>query len=108
MIKRKLSDFNNIIFKLYQEGLSDEKIANIVNFSKKSIFEWRKKRNLISNFSTNKRLTTEMKHKMLHYYHSGKSDSQIAKILKISINTVFTWRKKKRLPAQKTLSQCLK
>lgn len=87
---------------LYDKGLSDKDIADIVSCSKRTVGLWRDRNNLKPNFiSTKVQHESWSKEKFLELYKQGLSDKEIGKILFINEKTVNKYRRSNNLPSNK-------
>ena len=57
---------------------------------------------------TIEKITENMKIQLLSLYEEGKMDSEIARILKVSSNAIYYWRKKLNLKSKFTYSKISK
>lgn len=80
--------------KLYNEGLTDNEIANERNVSTSSIYTWRTNNELPNNYS--KKLE-QKNNKRMELYNKGLYDKEIAKILNEDNTTICHWRKDNNL-----------
>lgn len=79
---------------LYEQGLSDAKIAEELGIKEFHVNTWRKKRKLPSNFGTH-RLKNE--DRLMELYKLGMSDREISKETGTSCVTIYKWRSKHAL-----------
>lgn len=77
---------------LYEDGLSDKKIADSLGLKEFQVLRWRQERNLPSKAFH--RMDEERAREM---YYAGKSDREIAKELGVAAQTVCNWRSKEKL-----------
>lgn len=85
---------HNERLKLYKQGLSDAKIAQILFLSTSAIFHWRRKANLPVNLSPKTYAKIDNKENMKRYrlYCNGLSDREIAKRCDVSPHAINSWR----------------
>ena len=81
---------------LYEQGLSDYKIAEQMGCAASTISEWRKKNGLPASGIKRK---AEVLEDRMRLYEQGMSDGQIAKALGLTRVAVMNWRRKSGLPS---------
>ena len=77
----------------YEQGMTDTKIAHIVNGNANNIYLWRKKLGLPSN----SRMIDYSR--FMAFYQQGMNDQEMARPLGCSTVAVLRWRHKNGLPA---------
>ena len=85
------------IEKWYKRGLSDTQIAIKANTQYYKVAQWRKERNLPSNFQKRK-FDTEKARKL---YDQGMTDVEISRAIGISAATIYKWRAREGLEANR-------
>lgn len=81
---------------LYDQGKSDQEIADEMNCAKETVRGWRARRELPPNVNMpRKRVDTE---KVRALYMAGFSDRRIADMVGCSSNAVLDWRHREKLP----------
>lgn len=85
---------HNERLKLYKQGLSDAKIAQVLFLSTSAIFHWRRKANLPVNLSPKNYAKIDSKENMKRYrlYCNGLKDREIAEICNVSPHAINSWR----------------
>ncbi|MFN2341220.1 MAG: helix-turn-helix domain-containing protein [Halanaerobium sp.] len=78
----------------YKKGLIDRKIAEKVNRTKQTIYNWRKTHGLEAN-GKNKKISVKKIKKILSYNKQGFSISEIARKVGCSNGSVYYWINKK-------------
>jgi orotate phosphoribosyltransferase-like protein len=91
--------YSKQIEKLYTEGLTDCDISKKLEISVQPIKNWRKKRNLKSNFEKQGFIYKNLNDKIYELHNKGLFEIQIARKLNISNDTVKNWRIKNNLPS---------
>lgn len=94
---------HNECLKLYNQGLSDHKIAQHVGFHHSTISRWREKNKLKPNFSFPWRLSIEEHEKRLKLYNGGLSDREIGDAVNVSGAAIFQWRQRHELEDNRQL-----
>ena len=94
---------------LYNQGLYDKQISEIIHFPKKTIQSWRWKRGLPGNkekgfqkgntLGSISRLPKEEHELRMRLYNKGLIDRKVAKICHVSNAAIYQWRRKYNLPA---------
>ena len=96
---------------LYNQGMSDEEIAERVYVIKSVICNWRKRRGLPPNalkgfqkgnkYGCMSRLSEVKENKRLELYNIGLNDAQIARIVGVDNSTISQWRRSRGLPSNR-------
>ncbi len=89
---------HNARMALYEQGLTDEKIAAELSMSKSAICCWRKKNGLPAQGNICRRPLNQNQDKALLLYQQGLHDKEIAKVFGVHRSTVAYWRIKQGLP----------
>jgi transposase len=76
------------IMKLYKQGVPDLRIAKILNVSRSYLFDWRRERNLPTNYSQAIKYDKE---KFKTIALQGKTLDEMAEIFGVSRSTVYRW-----------------
>lgn len=99
---------------LYQDGLSDQEIAERLGVSENAVCSWRKRRRLPMNKSqrASQRATTSLEEyaarrkaeanaRFQPLYDEGLTDTEIAEILGCTAQAAWRWRKNNSLPSHR-------
>ena len=81
---------------MYDDGLNDREIGDVLGLPKSYIYDWRHRRGLPANIV---RIDEE---KIREGYSAGLSDAEVAKYAGCSKGKVYTWREKNFLPPNNT------
>ena len=106
------------IAKLYDQGLSDSKIAKAVGCTRLTVFAWRQRNDKPTNHpkhtQTGKKNPTEKREahnkkidddRAWELYDSGLDDKEIGEILGLSPSTIAAWRRRHSLICQTKIVQ---
>lgn len=88
------------LMELYEDGLSDRKIAESLGLKEFQVLRWRQERQLPS-----KALHRMDEERAREMYYAGKSDREIAKKLGVAAQTVCNWRSKEKLKSIRSYSR---
>ena len=83
--------------KLYEQGMSDRRIASRLGGSQNTVWRWRKANGLAPN-----PLGTSVNDNRMELYLSGMTDPEIAQELGVKPNSICEWRKRHSLPPNGT------
>lgn len=94
---------------LYNQGLDDKQISEILHLSKSGLQSWRYNRGLKGNkergfkksntLGSITRLPKEEHELRMRLYNKGLIDRKVAKVCHVSSGAIFQWRRKYNLPA---------
>lgn len=94
---------------LYNKGLDDKQMSEIIHFPKKTIQSWRFNRGLPGNkekgfqkgnlLGSISRLPKEEHELRMRLYNKGLIDRKVAKVCHVSNAAIYKWRRKYNLPA---------
>ena len=89
------------LMELYEDGLSDKKVAEALGLKEFQVLRWRQERNLPSKSS----LRHLDKNRVRELYEEGKSDREIARTLGVAAKTITNWRSKEKLKSIRSYSR---
>lgn len=89
------------LMELYEDGLSDKKVAEALGLKEFQVLRWRQERNLPSKFN----LRHLDKNRVRELYEEGKTDSEIARILGVASQTICNWRSKEKLKSVRSYAR---
>ncbi len=89
---------HNARMALYEQGLTDEEIGEMLFLSRKAVFAWRKKNGLPAHGNIRRRPLDQNQDKALLLYQQGLRDKEIAEVFGVHRSTVAARRIKQGLP----------
>jgi uncharacterized protein YjcR len=89
------------VLKLYEEGKTDDEIANLTGDKKKNVQNWRYRYGLKMNIPDKKYVIDEVKALIL--YMGGMSDTDMSKELGCSVESVRRWRELNSYPTNQPI-----
>ena len=89
------------LMELYEDGLSDKKVAEALGLKEFQVLRWRQERNLPSKFN----LRHLDKNRVRELYEEGKTDREIARTLGVAAQTIANWRSKEKLKSVKSYAR---
>ena len=91
---------------LYNQGLSDHQIAEILYYNVSTIRNWRTKNKLHTNYDAkNSRIETNEEAERIRLYNKGYTDSEIGYRCGLKKGSVSAWRRKRGLPPNKKIKK---
>ena len=90
----------SIARRLYDEGKNDGEIGKAMGINPRSVKSWRNRNDLPANTGTGGRQKELDWGKVRELYGQGKNDCELAETFGVSVNTIFKWRHREKLPAK--------
>ena len=105
MSRHKLSqEEHDKRLELYNQGLSDHQIAEILYYNVSTIRNWRLNNNFPSIYNAkDKRLSAKEEQERLRLYHKGYTDAEIAIRVGMQRIGISAWRRSRNLKPNKKI-----
>lgn len=107
MSRQKLSqEEHDKRMSLYNQGMSDHQIAEILYYNISTIRNWRVKSNLPANYDVKrKRLEPKEEEERLRLYNKGYTDKEIGYRCGLNAASISAWRRKRGLVPNKKIKK---